>query len=384
MSAAAALAASARPRPARRRRPRARARRPPCPDCRCARPRRTACLPPPECLPLPPACPRRRRLACRWRRRGRRCLPAELDSCPAAAKGDCDTAGCALAEVSRMKAVTTPASTATPSTPIPPIAAIPCGEPSSPGRLPLLGRGAPPAPVPGSPVMSGPPVALATLTRPVNLGLVELDCCVRDDPAQPGSAPDGVLDEPPGHRGHAPRSPRRRRPPGRGSPGRRRRPPPWSARSRGSATGRCRRTGRRSSAAACSPVPARAAEPGVTTAATVAAVATDSTTRPPRNMKSEYWLVRNTSSPITASPASPAASSSHRQAAGTVRSAGTARSAPARRTGGLRVGQTNRQRRADQQAEGPGVRSLVHPRRVIARLVEVGHQHRGAGGEGER
>ena len=46
-------------------------------------------------------------------------------------------------------------------------------------------------------------------------------------------------------------------------------------------------------------------DPGVTTAATVAAVATDSTTRPPRNMKSEYWFVRHTSSPMTASPATP-------------------------------------------------------------------------------
>ena len=38
-------------------------------------------------------------------------------------------------------------------------------------------------------------------------------------------------------------------------------------------------------------------------------------------MKSEYSFVRHTSSPMTASPAIPAASSSHRAAAGTVRSA---------------------------------------------------------------
>ena len=51
-------------------------------------------------------------------------------------------------------------------------------------------------------------------------------------------------------------------------------------------------------------------------------------------MKSEYWFVRHTSSPMTASPAIPAASSSHRTAAGTLRSA----LVPP--TAGLRVGQT--------------------------------------------
>ena len=38
-------------------------------------------------------------------------------------------------------------------------------------------------------------------------------------------------------------------------------------------------------------------------------------------MKSEYWFVRHTSNPMTASPATPATSSSHRTAAGTLRSA---------------------------------------------------------------
>ncbi len=52
---------------------------------------------------------------------------------------------------------------------------------------------------------------------------------------------------------------------------------------------------------------------GCTTAAMTAAVATDKTTMPPRNMNAEYSVVRHISTPITASPATPHASSSSGQ-----------------------------------------------------------------------
>ena len=54
-------------------------------------------------------------------------------------------------------------------------------------------------------------------------------------------------------------------------------------------------------------------------AATTSAVATDRSSSPPRNMKSEYSFVRHTSSTTTTRPARPATSSSRRDPAESVR-----------------------------------------------------------------
>ena len=102
---------------------------------------------------------------------------AELDSRAfadeAVADGGCaadaaDAAGAAVAEVSRMDAVTPAASTAAPSRHTPPIA---CGEC---GRRSQLGRRPPPALfLSGSPVMSPPPVAVASLVSVALSGMTQ-------------------------------------------------------------------------------------------------------------------------------------------------------------------------------------------------------------------
>src|SRR6185437_1152449 len=87
--------------------------------------------------------------------------PAELDSRALAADGD--AAGCAVAEVSRIDAVT-PAAASRHTPPIASGAGTILGRRSRPGRRP------PPVPLPGSPVIAGPPIARASPGIPTRSG----------------------------------------------------------------------------------------------------------------------------------------------------------------------------------------------------------------------
>src|SRR6185437_999427 len=92
-------------------------------------------------------------------------LPAELDSRALAADGV--AAGCAVAEVSRIDAVTPAASTAAASRHTPPMAS---GAGTILGRRGQPGRRPPPVSLPGSPVIAGPPVACASPGIPTRSG----------------------------------------------------------------------------------------------------------------------------------------------------------------------------------------------------------------------